>query len=96
MVKFKYGGFRWNRAGYVELESSEAVQAILRQKAEAIARRADGQLPDNGYGAGTEHHTVKQAQGSFAKVYRVKTATKLAKYNQAKHKSLTKSIGGGG
>lgn len=94
MVKFQYGGFHWNRAGYVELENSEAVQALLKKQAAAIAKRADAAMPKNGY-AKAKHHEVAGFQGKFAKGKVVYTRTRLAQYQQARHKTLTKSIGGG-
>lgn len=79
--------------GYKQLLGGSGVQGVLTDKANAIAARADGAMPANGY-VSAKHHKVVDASGKFSpKVKRVITSTALAKYQQARHKTLTSSIG---
>lgn len=93
MAKLIYKGFHWNKPGYVALENSAGVQGILERKAKNIKARADASInPRNG--ADREHHKVSQSQGSFAKIWKVKTNSQVAKYSENKRKTLSKSMGG--
>lgn len=86
---FKWGRFKWDRAGYAEAQSAPALQAILRSKALSIAATATSMLGEDGHTV--QAFTAKPFKGKLASGYSVKANSKHARYAQAKHKVLTKA-----
>lgn len=95
MASVSFKSFKWDQAGYRELLGSAGVQSVVASKAQGIASRANASMPANGY-TGTQHHKVVDAtKTKFSPKGKLVVAnTNLAKYQQARHKTLTKSIGG--
>lgn len=93
MASISFSRFKWNRAGYIELMDGAGVQGAVAKQAEAIARRADAAMPKNGYTKAKSHKTADY-QGKLAKGRAVYTRTRMAHYQQARHKTLTNAIGG--
>ena len=91
----KFGRFRADKAGYAALMDSGRVQGVLRPKAEAVKRAADGLVESSRRGDGyrLDAHEVKEFQGRLARGYVVRTKTDHARYAQAKRKTLTKALG---
>lgn len=77
-----------NRAGFVQLRKSPAMQAVLRKHAAAIKARADR------FGSG-----VYEAEVSSRKtraVADIRTTDVQSIVSNQKHNSLIKALGGGG
>ena len=91
----RFGRFRADRGGYAALMDSGRVQGVLRPKAEAVKRAADGLVESSrrGDGYASDAHEVKEFQGKLARGYVVRTKTDHARYAQAKRKALTKALG---
>lgn len=87
----KFGRFKWNRPGYAQLMDSAPVQSVLDRKASAVKAAADAALHPGGYAYGG--HEVKDFQGRLARGKVVRTKTDLARYSEAKYKTLSKSLG---
>lgn len=87
----KFGRFKWNRAGYAQLMDSAPVQSVLDRKASAVKAAADAALQPGGYAYGG--HEVRDFQGKLARGKAVRTKTDLARYGEAKHKTLSKALG---
>lgn len=94
MANVKLKEFKADKAGYIELMNGSGMQALLDKEASAIKSRADGQMPvDSGY-THADSHAVGTVQGKLAVGRNVYTRNRMAHYQQARHKTLTKSIGG--
>lgn len=93
MARFKLKNYHWNRPGYVEIMNGAGVQGELDRVARAVKGRADALMPKNGYRTGA-HAVMDATRLKMARGRLIYTRTNLAKYQQARHKTLTKALGG--
>lgn len=83
-----------NVAGYRALLASADVQGDARDRARAIADRANSLLdPDEGYRL--DDFEVKEFEGRMTTGYVVRTKTDHARASQAKNNTLLKSLDAG-
>ena len=87
----KFGKFKMSRAGYAALMDSSGVQGVVERKAQAVKAAADAGLSGGGYAL--PGHEVKDFQGKLARGKVVRTKTDQARYSEAKHKTLSRSLG---
>lgn len=100
MVNIKFEQFKWDAAGYKEVQGSSGIQGMLSDVAEGIKSRANAAVSAShsniGYATASHHTVVDGTKNLFAPRTRlVVTTTNLAKYEQARNKTLTTAIGGG-
>lgn len=84
--------FVWNREGYKELLDSDAVQAIVQEKADEVASSANAMMPPDSYRLPA--HEVKVFEGRLAIGRVVRTKTDNARRETAKNNLLKKALDG--
>lgn len=86
----KFSKFKWDSAGYKEVKNSDAVQNILKSKANSVADAANKSI-------GKEGFVVEHKQGNIAgdMLYEVHVAKDdgEAFYKNLKHNTLLKALG---
>ncbi|QWT18099.1 hypothetical protein KPC83_02930 [Collinsella sp. zg1085] len=89
--EISFGRFRWDRAGYAELMSSEDVQALLTQPAKSIEESCNDTFTPapNETGKG---YVARAVKGRLARGYRVSTASPHAHYSERKHNRLLRAL----
>lgn len=86
--KVKFKKFKWDPSGYSQVKDGAPTQAILAAKAAQVKSSADAMSKGS--------HRVTQLRGSLDMGYFVAADDYEARYDQAKHKTLTKALGSAG
>lgn len=89
----RFGRFKWDRAGYAQLMNTSPVQSVIDRKARAVKAAADAAVAAAYPSAEGSPHEVKDFRGTLADGRLVRTGTWAAKLGEAKHKTLSKSLG---
>ena len=81
--KVKFGSFKWNRAGYVEVANSGDAQSLVEQHAQATYSGCAAKAP--GY-------VMKQVRGRFANGYIVGTGSGESIEDNLRHNTLLNNL----
>lgn len=88
-VKIEWKG--WNRGGYAEVMNGGGVQAMLDQKANAVAAACNSMFTPK---YGESGYSTATIGGSLARGRVVYTASKHANVSERKHNRLQSAFGG--